>query len=650
MSQHTIELEDGRRIEVPEGATPDDVRAAAGVGASAVIAVVDGELWDLTRPLPATATRLAFRDAQSDEGLYALRHTAAHVMAEAIQRLWPAAQLVYGPPLETGFYYDIALDEPISSEDFDRIQKEMQKIVAEDRPLTRVDLDIAAGMEKLRAEGNKYKLDNAERAVAEGAESLSFYVTGTPGQNWEDLCRGPHVKSTGLLGGIKLMAVAQSHWHGDITSDKLQRVYGTAFASKEELKAYLAQLEAAKARDHRVLGQKLGLFTISELVGPGLILWKPRGAQLRQTLEDFLRAELVRRGYSMVFTPHIGKIDLYKISGHYPFYSDSQFPPIQMRDSEAQYLLKPMNCPHHIQIYASEKRSYRDLPIRLAEFGTVYRFEQSGELNGMTRVRGFTQDDAHIFCTPEQVQAEFRATIELVQYVFRTFGFTDVMIRLSLRDPGSDKYAGDPALWDRAEAELRQVLDEMGVAYTAARGEAAFYGPKVDFVVKDVIGRRWQLGTVQLDYNLPERFALSYVGPDNAEHRPVMIHRAPFGSMERFVAILIEHFNGAFPFWLAPEQVRVLPVSDKHLDYAVRVRDTIVAAGFRATADLDSDTLGKKIRKAQTMKVPLMLVVGDREVESGSVAPRRRDGSELEPVALSDLATLLAQEDRASRG
>lgn len=653
MATLQITLDTQQTISLPVGSTPLDalqtIGKQTGVAGKPVIALVNGELYDLTRPLPGDCT-LAFADGQSEAGLYAIRHTAAHVMAEAICRLWPAAKLAYGPPLDNGFYYDIYLETPISSDDFPRIQKEMQKIIAEKRPLKRYELSLAEGMQKLKAEDNKYKLDNAEKAVKEGANVLSFYVTGEPGKNWEDLCRGPHVPDTGYVGGVKVMSVAASHWHGDISKDRFQRVYGTAFASQEELKAHLNQLEAAKARDHRVIGPKLGLFTIDDQVGSGLILWKPKGGLLRQILQDFLIKELQTRGYDVVFTPHIGKIDLYKTSGHYPFYADSQFPPIKMLDSDEQYLLKPMNCPHHIKIFASDKHSYRDLPIRLAEFGTVYRFEQSGELQGMTRVRGFTQDDAHIFCTADQVKSEFQSTIELVRFVFKTFGFNDVQIRLSLREQGSDKYAGDPALWDRAESELRQVLRDMQIPFVEAQGEAAFYGPKVDFIVKDVIGRKWQLGTVQLDYNLPERFQIEYTGADGQAHRPVMIHRAPFGSMERFVAILIEHYNGAFPFWMSPSQVRVLPVSDKHLDYAQALTQELKNSGVRAELDGRNETLSKKIREAQKDKLPVMLVVGDEEVAARTAAPRLRDGSQVEAMDWPALKAFLAEQDRLSRG
>ena len=662
MGRMQVTLPDGTVLEAEAGATPAGIaeRIGAGLARAAVGAKVAGERWDLYRPLPGdTRLELVTRpkkkgdpDSQDPDALYFVRHSAAHVMAEAIQRLWPHAQLAYGPPVENGFYYDIALDEPISSEDFPRIEAEMEQIVAEARPFTRYELPPDAGLAKIRAEGNKYKLDNAERALRAGAERLSFYVTGgfappaqgpaataelvttPPGAGtaegpWEDLCMGPHLPGTGGIGAFKLMSVATSHWHGDVSSDRFQRVYGTAFYFREDLAAYLERLEQAKARDHRVLGQKLGLFTLDEQVGPGLVLWKPRGARVRAVLQDFLQQELFRRGYEPVYTPHVGKVDLYRTSGHYPFYQDAQFPPVQMRDSEEQYLLKPMNCPHHCKIYQSDPHSYRDLPVRLAEFGTVYRFEQSGELMGMTRARSFTQDDAHIFCTEDQVRDEVRATLDLVQFVFSTFGFDDVHVRLGTRaDAESEKYAGSDAAWQRAERELREVLEELDASYTEEAGEAAFYGPKVDFVVRDVLGRDWQLGTVQLDYNLPERFRLEYVGADNAVHRPVMIHRAPFGSMERFMGILIEHYAGAFPLWLAPEQARVLPVSEKHLGYGERVLAALERVGLRATLDRSSERVNAKIRAAQEEKIPYMLVVGGKDESAGTVSVRERSAGD----------------------
>ena len=653
-----ITLPDGSIKEFPGPVTARQVAESIGAGLAraAVGAKVDGELADLDRPIerdarvaivtrPRKGTPLG---EQNSDALYLLRHSTAHVMAEAIQRLWPDAQLAYGPPLDNGFYYDIALDSPISADDFPRIEAEMTKIVEENRPFTRYELPAETGLEKLQAEGNKYKVDNAQRALKAGAERLSWYVTGRDGQ-WEDLCMGPHVPSTGAIGAFKVTSVASSHWHGDVTSDRFQRVYGTAFFSQEDLDTYLKQLDEARQRDHRVLGQKLQLFTIDEQVGQGLILWKPRGAMVRTVLQGFLQEELLKRGYDMVFTPHIGKIDLYKTSGHYPYYADSQFPPIQMRDSDEQYLLKPMNCPHHIKIFASQPHSYRDLPVRLAEFGTVYRFEQSGELTGMTRVRGFTQDDAHIFCTVDQVKEEFRSTIQLVQFVVKTFGFADVRVRLGLRDPDSSKYTGDSAVWDRAESELRQVLQELGMEFTEEPGEAAFYGPKTDFMTKDVIGRKWQLGTVQLDYNLPERFQIEYIGPDNRPHRPVMIHRAPFGSMERFMGILIEHYAGAFPLWLAPEQVRVLPISEKFLNYGQSVVAALRGAGLRATLDESPERVQAKIRAAQEEKVPYMLIVGGKDEAAGNVSPRCRTRGDLGAMPLAGFIDRALREV-ASRG
>ena len=633
-----ITLPDGSQKTFDDAVSGFDIASSIGsrLAKAAIAAKVDGEIRDVDYKIDSDAqVSIITADDSNPDALYVIRHSTAHVMAEAITRLYPTCKLVYGPPLDDGFYYDIEMEEPLSSDDFERIEAEMAAIIKEDRKFTRYELPAAEGLEKLEGEDNIYKVDNAKRALeADPDAKLSWYVTGVPNENWEDLCRGPHVPNTKRIGAFKLMNVAASHWHGDVTQQRFVRVYGTAFAKKNALAEYLERLEEARQRDHRVIGQKLSLFTLDEQVGQGLILWKPNGASVRTTLQEFLTKEMMKRGYDLVYTPHIGKVDLYKTSGHYPYYSDSQFPVIQMRESEEQYLLKPMNCPHHIKIFASEPRSYRDLPIRLAEFGTVYRYEQSGELTGMTRVRGFTQDDAHLFCTMDQVKHEFKETIGLVQLVLKTLKFEDVQIRLSLRDPDSDKYAGDPAVWDRAENELREVLNELGVDYQEDLGEAAFYGPKTDFVVKDVIGRKWQLGTVQLDYLLPERFKLEYVGADNSSHRPVMIHRAPFGSMERFMGILIEHFAGAFPLWLAPEQVRVLPVSDKYLDYANKVKDALTAVEMRVKLDSSSDRVQAKIRAAQEMKIPYMLIVGGRDAEAGTVSVRERTQGDLGALPL----------------
>jgi len=706
----TFRLPDGSTKSFPAPVTAYDVAADIGEGLAkaAIGAKVDGTLIDLHRPMaPGTGEaasgallvdgepelqivtaprtdkrgRSKWRDEQHEkDALHLLRHSTAHVMAEAIQRLWPDTLLAYGPPLDTGFYYDLALDTPISSDDFARIEAEMRKIVEDDRPFCRYELNRDTGVGKLRGEGNKYKLDNAERAIEGGAVSLSWYVTGeaqgfnpwasldadpNPG-SWEDLCQGPHVPRTGLIGAFKIMSIASSHWHGDVNSDRFQRVYGTAFFTEADLAAYLDQLEQARQRDHRAVGQKLGLFTIDDAVGQGLVLWKPKGAIVRDQLQRFIMEHLGRQGYAQVFTPHIGRLGLFKTSGHFPYYQDSQYPPLvdreqvrrladegcscaelanRMKDGELDgYLLKPMNCPFHIRIYASEKRSYRDLPVRLAEFGTVYRWEQSGELNGMTRVRGFTQDDAHLFVTEDQLDAEVAGCLDLVKIVFKTLGMDSYRVRVGLRDPDSDKFVGDASKWDAAGAALERAVQTLDVPYSSEPGEAAFYGPKIDFVVKDVIGREWQLGTVQVDYVLPERFGLSYIGADNQEHRPVIIHRAPFGSMERFVGVLIEHFNGAFPLWLAPTQVRVLPVSDKFKAYAEKVSDTFSGVGLRTELDGSGDRLGAMIARGQEEKLPYLAVVGGKDEAAGTVSLRHREQGDLGAVPLEDAVKRLTAE------
>ncbi len=674
------------RITLPDGsvkefATPVTGRQVAeSIGArlaqSAVGCLVDGQLSDLATTLDRDCS-LAIVTEKTREGepdanaLMLLRHSTAHVMAEAVQRVVPGAMLVYGPPLDTGFYYDIAFpeDRPLKEGDFEAIEAEMAKIVKEDRPFTRYELEYGEGIAKLNKEGSKYKIDNAHRAHEAGSLSLSFYATGEPGKNWEDLCRGPHVPSTGRIGAFKIMSLASSYWHGDENSDRLTRVYGTAFYSKKDLDAYLTRIEEAKKRDHRVLGKKLHLFHIDDTVGQGLILWTPRGSIVRKELQRFIAAELEKQGYSEVFTPHIGKLDLYRTSGHFPYYAESQFPPLVDRDHMQHlvdegctcaqlsnnlkvgeiegFMLKPMNCPHHIKIFDSRQYSYRDLPIRLAEFGTVYRWEQSGELNGMTRVRGFTQDDAHLFCTPEQVGQEVLGCLSLVKIIFDVLGMKDYRVRVGLRDPDSGKYTGDPANWDKAEQSCREAAKSLGVPFSEEPGEAAFYGPKIDFVVKDVIGREWQLGTVQVDYNLPQRFDLGYIGPDNQRHRPVMIHRAPFGSMERFCGVLIEHFAGAFPLWLSPEQVRVLPISEKSNDYAREVSDRLTAVGLRSSVDDSDNRVQGKIKAGSEMKIPYLLVVGPKDAESRAVSVRAFGvEKDLGQMALDEFVAAAAEEYR----
>lgn len=676
-----IRLPDASVREYDKPVTPAEVAADIGPGLAkaAIGARVDGTLCDLSTPIEHDA-ELALITAKGRNGesepdaLYLIRHSAAHVMAEAIQRIVPGVELVYGPPVEGGFYYDLAVPEnrPLSSEDFEAIEAEMAKIIAEDRPFTRYELPVEEGMTKLQSEGSKYKIDNAERAVEAGSDELSWYATGEPGQHWEDLCRGPHVPSTGRIGAFKITSLASSYWHGDADSDRLTRVYGTAFADKKQLQKHLEVLEEARKRDHRVLGKQLRLFHIDETVGQGLILWTPNGAVIRQELMTFIGDELRKQGYHQIFTPHIGKLELYKTSGHFPYYQESQYPPLihhehlaqlanegcscaelanRMKQGEIEgYLLRPMNCPHHIKVFDSQPRSYRDLPVRLAEFGTVYRWEQSGEIGGMTRVRGFTQDDAHLFCTEAQVAEELRGCLSLVKIIFETLEMSDYRVRVGLRDPDSSKYVGDPANWDKAEQACREAASGLGVSFSEEPGEAAFYGPKIDFVVKDVVGREWQLGTVQVDYNLPERFDLSYIGPDNQPHRPVMIHRAPFGSFERFVGCLIEHFAGAFPTWLAPEQVRVLPISEKSAEYADEVFAALKAIGARVTLDDSNERIQAKVRVAAEMKIPYLLVVGPRDAAAQAVSVRARGiQKDLGSLSLADFVETL-REEITSRG
>ena len=610
----------------------------------------------LFSPGPMSAERKTLEERQQMTYLERLRHSCAHVMATAILRIWPDAQFAYGPPIENGFYYDFEMKHRITPDDFEKIEAEMKKIAKENQKFERkvisreeakalAESGRLGGLSERPGNPSRFKLDLIDK-IPEGEEISCF-------QNGEfiDLCAGPHVGYTSKCKNVKLMSVSSSFYMGDESKGSLQRLYGTAFESKELLEQHLVRLEEAKKRDHRRLGRELQLFHIDEAVGQGLILWKPKGALVRRALQDFITAELDKQGYSQVFTPHIGKLDLYRTSGHFPYYQESQFPAIAERDvlekladedatcsqlinglsdgTYEGYMLKPMNCPHHIKIFGSEHRSYRDLPVRLAEFGTVYRWEQSGELGGMTRVRGFTQDDAHLFCTPDQVAAEVKGCLDLVKKVLGTLGMGEYRVRLSLRDPESDKYVGSPENWDKAEAALRDAVQTLGVDYTEELGEAAFYGPKIDFVVKDVIGRDWQLGTVQVDYNLPERFDLSYTGADNAPHRPVMIHRAPFGSLERFTGLLIEHFEGKFPTWLAPEQVRVLPISEKTLETAEAVTAKLADAGVRVTIDRSPDKIGAKIRLSRLDRVPYMLVIGAREEEEGTVSVRHRDKDDL---------------------
>lgn len=565
--------------------------------------------------------RKTIEDREQMSALDRLRHSAAHVMAAAVCRLYDGVQLDIGPATEDGFYYDFGLDQTFSPEDLEKIEAEMARIIGEDQPFERSVLSRQEAEAVLKEKGQGYKLDRL-RDIPED-EPVTIFRNG----DFMDLCAGPHVERTGAIKAFKLLSVAGSYFRGDEKNPMLQRIYGTAFPSKGELKQYLERIEEAKRRDHRKLGRELELFMFSPRVGSGLPLWLPKGAILRQTLEDFLKQEQTKRGYLPVVTPHLAKIDLYERSGHWGHYQDSMYAPIQVDDE--QYILRPMNCPHHIEIYNSKPRSYRDLPVRLAEFGMVYRYEQSGELSGLTRVRGFTIDDAHIFLLPEQLKEEFKAVIDLILHVFHTLGFDQYQARLSLRDPEDKvKYVGSDEVWDRAETAIREAVQEKGLDAEIGIGEAAFYGPKLDFMVADALGRQWQLGTVQVDYNLPERFELEYIGDDGQRHRPVMLHRAPFGSIDRLTAVLIENFAGAFPLWLSPEQVRVIPITKDQHAFASEVEAELQAAGIRVTVDARNEKMGAKIREARLQRIPYMAVIGAREVEAGAVAVRSRAGDE----------------------
>lgn len=645
----SVQLPDGSVKEFESSVTVKEV--AASIGRGLAKAAMWGEVDNQPVPLDHTIedgqkVDLKIVTNNDNVALGTMRHSCAHVMARAVMRIKKGVQLAFGPTTDSGFYYDFMLEEPLTEDDFKKIEAEMAKIIELDEPFERIEqprekaLQICADMKQ------DFKVEHINEGLAND-ETLSFYQQG----EFVDLCRGPHIPSPKMIGAYKMLSIAGAYWKGDQDRQQLQRLYATAFFTQEDLDKHLENIEEAKKRDHRVLGKKLGLFHIDEMVGQGLVLWTPKGAFVRQQLQDFILAHLRRQGYDQVFTPHIGKLDLYKTSGHFPYYQESQYPAIVDRDHISKlasegctcgelsnkmeageiegYLLKPMNCPHHIKIYDSQQRSYRDLPVRLAEFGTVYRWEKSGEIGGLTRVRGFTQDDAHLFVTQEQLSAELAGCLELVKIVFKAMGMDDYSVRVGKRDPNSDKYVGDPKNWELAEQACREAAETLGKPFVEEEGEAAFYGPKIDFVVNDCIGRKWQLGTVQVDYNLPERFDLSYIGPDNKAHRPIMIHRAPFGSMERFIGVLIEHFAGAFPLWLAPEQGRVLSVSEKSEEYARKIEQQLISAGLRITGDYRSEKLGAKIRDGRLDMLPYMLIVGPRDAENATVSVRDRVEGDL---------------------
>jgi threonyl-tRNA synthetase len=651
----SVQLPDGSLKEFEGVVSVKDVAKSIGsrLAKDALWGEVDMQPVHLDHAIDGDKVPLKIITKKDPNALATLRHSCAHVMARAVMRLRKNVRLAYGPAEDNHFYYDIETEEPLTEADFEAIEAEMKKIVELDEPFERIISPRDKAIEICKDMNQDFKVEHIEKRLAD-EESVSFYQQG----EFLDLCAGPHIPSPKFIGAFKLLSIAGAYWMGDQDREQLQRLYATAFFTQKELDTHLEQMEEAKKRDHRLLGKRLGLFHIDEMVGQGLILWTPKGAFVRQQLQDFISQHLRRQGYDQVFTPHIGKLDLYKTSGHFPYYRHSQYPAMVSEDQLKRlsdegctcgeltnlmdkgevdgYLLKPMNCPHHIKIYASQQRSYRDLPVRLAEFGTVYRWEQSGEIGGLTRVRGFTQDDAHLFVTQEQLGEELIGCIELVKIIFGAMGMEDYSVRVGLRDPDSTKYVGDPDNWDLAEEACRTAAKTLGKPFTEDPGEAAFYGPKIDFVVRDCIGRKWQLGTVQVDYNLPERFGLEYVGQDNQTHRPIMIHRAPFGSMERFIGVLIEHFAGSFPLWLAPEQARILTVSDKSEEYGQKVLSEMKAAGLRVEGDFRSEKLGAKIRDGQLEMIPYMLIVGPRDAENGTVSIRDRVDGDLGAMPLAE--------------
>ncbi|QIX59688.1 threonine--tRNA ligase [Hymenobacter sp. BT18] len=621
-----ITLPDGSVRQFVDGTTGYDVAASIseGLARNALGVRVNGEVRDLHRPITENA-HVAILTWNDPEGKSTFWHSSAHLMAEALEALYPGVKLGIGPSIENGFYYDIDLGEgrTISSENFPEIEKKILELAKKKSQYERREVSKADAIAYFTEKADPYKLDLLER-LEDG--SITFYTQG----DFTDLCRGPHIPDTSPIKAVKLLNVAGAYWRGDEKNKQLTRIYGITFPKAKELTEYLEKLEEAKRRDHRKLGKELELFAFSEKVGAGLPLWLPKGTALRERLEQFLRRAQTKAGYQPVVTPHIGAKELYVTSGHYEKYGADSFQPIKTPNPGEEFFLKPMNCPHHCEIYKTKPRSYRDLPLRLAEFGTVYRYEQSGELHGLTRVRGFTQDDAHIFCRPDQVKEEFLKVIDIVLYVLKALDFPDFTAQISLRDPeNKTKYIGSDENWSRAEAAIQEAAAEKGLNTVTELGEAAFYGPKLDFMVRDALGRKWQLGTIQVDYNLPERFDLEYVASDNSRQRPVMIHRAPFGSLERFVAVLIEHCGGNFPLWLSPEQFAVLPISEKYQEYAQQVFDRLSQAELRGTIDARDEKIGRKIRDAEMSKVPYMLIVGEKEQENGIVSVRRHGEGDL---------------------
>ncbi len=635
-----ITLPDGSKRSFPTGSTAMDVALSIseGLARNVLAAEVNGKVIESNRPINEDA-KLSLLTWNDDGGKSTFWHSSAHLLAEALQEFYPNVKFAIGPPVENGFYYDIDLgEETISDKDFPKIEAKMLELAREKNEFVRSEVSKSDALAYFEEKSDPYKLELI-RDLDDG--TISFYKQG----DFTDLCRGPHIPNTGFIKAVKLMSIAGAYWRGDENNKQLTRIYGVSFPKQKDLKEYLILLEEAQKRDHRKLGKEMGLFTFSQRVGMGLPLWLPKGAILRERLENFLKAAQKKEGYQSVITPHIGSKELYETSGHYAKYGKDSFQPVLTPHEGEEYLLKPMNCPHHCEIYRAEPRSYKDLPLRLAEFGTVYRYEQSGELHGLTRVRGFTQDDAHIFCMPDQVKDEFRKVIDLVLYVLKTLDFQDFTVQVSLRDPANPgKYIGSDENWEKAEGAIIDVVKDADLNYVVVEGEAAFYGPKLDFMVRDAIGRKWQLGTIQVDYNLPERFDLEYTGSDNSKHRPVMIHRAPFGSLERFVAVLIEHCAGKFPLWLIPEQVKVLPVSDKFNNYALSVLNKLNNYDIRGLVDERNEKVGRKIRDAEVEKVPFMLIVGEDEEKDGTVSVRKQGEGDQGSKSIDQFAADLQKE------
>lgn len=641
-----VTLPDGNVKEFPQGASAMDVAMSIseGLARNVLAAEVNGEVWDADRALPAE-TALKLLTWNDQDGKSTFWHSSAHLMAEALEALYPGIKLGIGPAIEHGYYYDIDFgDQEFDSADLERIENKMLELAREKNTYNRSEVSKSDAIAYFEEKGDEYKLE-----LIDGLEdgSITFYQQGA----FTDLCRGPHIPHTGMIKAVKLLNVAGAYWRGDEKRKQLTRIYGITFPKQKELKEYLHMLEEAKKRDHRKIGKELELFTFSEKVGMGLPLWLPKGAKLRERLESFMRKAQVKAGYEPVVTPHIGHKNLYVTSGHYEKYGEDSFQPINTPHEGEEFLLKPMNCPHHCEIYKSKPRSYKDLPVRLAEFGTVYRYEQSGELHGLTRVRGFTQDDAHIFCSQDQVKEEFKKVIDLVLYVFESLGFADYTAQISLRDPeNKQKYIGSDEAWNKAESAIIEAAAEKNLNTVTELGEAAFYGPKLDFMVKDALGRKWQLGTIQVDYNLPERFELEYTGSDNQKHRPVMLHRAPFGSLERFVAVLIEHCAGEFPLWLTPDQVAILPISEKYADYAQEVYSVLENNDITGFVDHRDEKIGRKIRDAEVKKIPIMLIVGEKEAEAKAVAVRKHGEGDVGTFSIDEFITYFNNEKAKSLG